>query len=219
MGRPKGWVTERTGRAPMRSPGRPGVNQRDAKQAFWARIAAGASSEDAALSSGVSQPVGTRWFREAGGMAPISMVALSRRFLSFGEREELALLNAQRLAIREIARRMSDRHRRFRASYVATLRPAAVYCDIGPRSRSGRLNARPRDPKPPSLPRTRGCDAMCKTDSPALSPMPAACRFRDRRCHGRGGAMAAVPTDGGASAGARSRSADDCRSTSRMMRA
>ena len=106
MGRPKGWVTERTGRAPMRSPGRPAVNQRDAQQAFWARIAGGASSEDAALASDVSQPVGTRWFREAGGMAPISMFALSGRFLSFGEREELALLNAQRLAIREIARRL-----------------------------------------------------------------------------------------------------------------
>lgn len=97
MGRPKGWVTERTGRAPMHSPGRPGVNQREAKQAFWARIAAGASSEDAALASGVSQPVGTRWFRETGGMAPIRLAPLSRRFLSFGEREELALLNAQRL--------------------------------------------------------------------------------------------------------------------------
>ena len=106
MGRPKGWVTERTGRASMRSPGRPGVNQRDAKQAFWARIAAGTSSEDAALASGVSQPVGTRWFREAGGMAPISVVTFSGRYLSFGEREELALLNAQRLSIREIARRV-----------------------------------------------------------------------------------------------------------------
>jgi IS30 family transposase len=90
----------------MRSPGRPRVNQRDAKQAFWARIAAGASSEDAALASAVSQPVGTRWFREAGGMAPISMVTLSGRYLSFDEREELALLNAQRLSIREITRRV-----------------------------------------------------------------------------------------------------------------
>jgi len=111
MGRPKGWVTERTGRAPMRSPGRPGVHQRDAKQAFWARIAAGASSEDAALSSGVPQPVGTRWFREAGGMAPISVVMLSGRYLSFAEREELALLNAQRLSVREIARRMERSQR------------------------------------------------------------------------------------------------------------
>ncbi|MFZ2509375.1 MAG: IS30 family transposase [Steroidobacteraceae bacterium] len=106
MGRPPGWVQERTGRAPMRSPGRPGVNQRKAEQGFWLRIAAGASSEDAASASGVSQPVGTRWFREAGGMAPISLESISGRYLSFGEREELALLNAQGLALREIARRM-----------------------------------------------------------------------------------------------------------------
>jgi hypothetical protein len=37
MGRPPGWIKERTGRAPMRSPGRPGVNQREAEQAFWVR--------------------------------------------------------------------------------------------------------------------------------------------------------------------------------------
>jgi DNA-binding CsgD family transcriptional regulator len=90
----------------MRSPGRPGVNQRNAEQAFWARIAAGASSEDTALATGVSQPVGTRWFREAGGMAPIGLGPCSGRYLSFAEREELALLHAQGLAVREIARRM-----------------------------------------------------------------------------------------------------------------
>lgn len=106
MGRPKGWVTERTGRGPMHSPGRPGANQREAKQAFWVRIAAGAASEEAALSSGVSQPLGTRWFREAGGILPISLIECSGRYLSFADREELALLKAQRLGVREIARRM-----------------------------------------------------------------------------------------------------------------
>jgi hypothetical protein len=35
---------------------------------FWFAIAAGMSSEDAAVVVGVSMPVGTRWFREAGGM-------------------------------------------------------------------------------------------------------------------------------------------------------
>lgn len=90
----------------MHSPGRPGVNQREAKQAFWARIAAGRASEEAALSSGVSQPLGPRWFREAGGIAPISLVGCSGRYLSFTEREELALLKAQRLGVCEIARRM-----------------------------------------------------------------------------------------------------------------
>lgn len=106
MGRPPGWITRLTGRAPMRSPGRPGVNQREVEQAFWVRIAAGDSSEEAAAVSGVSQPVGTRWFREGGGMAPIRLGPRSRRYLSFAEREELALLNAQGLAVREMARRM-----------------------------------------------------------------------------------------------------------------
>ena len=104
MGRSRGWGAEQTGRAPMRSPGRPGVNQRDAKRAFWKRIAVGLSSEDAALACGVSQPVGPRWFREAGGMAPANLVPHSGRYLSFAEREELALLRAQGHGVREIAR-------------------------------------------------------------------------------------------------------------------
>ena len=52
MGRSKGWVAERTGRAPMPSPGRPQINQRPAKQAFWQCIARGLQSEDAARASG-----------------------------------------------------------------------------------------------------------------------------------------------------------------------
>ena len=90
----------------MRSPSRPGVNQREAEQAFWVHNAAGGSSEEAALANGVSQPVGTRWFREAGGMVPISLAGRSGRYLSFAEREELALLKAQGLAVREVARQM-----------------------------------------------------------------------------------------------------------------
>ena len=106
MGRPKGWISERTGRAPMRSPGRPQVNQRLTKQEFWERIAAGLSSEDAAQACGVSQPLGTRWFREAGGMPPKTLSPPSGRYLSFSEREEIALLRAQQCGVREIARRL-----------------------------------------------------------------------------------------------------------------
>lgn len=106
MGRPPGWIKRRTGRASMRSPGRPGVNQRATEQSFWIRIAAGDSSEEAALASGVSQPLGPRWFREAGGMAPISLGKPSGRYLSFTEREELALLNTQGVSIRQIARQL-----------------------------------------------------------------------------------------------------------------
>lgn len=90
----------------MRSPGRPGVNLRGIEQIFWMRIAEGDSSEDAAAARGVSQPVGTRWFRQSGGMAPIRLAPLSGRYLSFAEREELAILKAQGLAVRAIARRI-----------------------------------------------------------------------------------------------------------------
>lgn len=106
MGRSRGWASQQTGRPPMASPGRPGVNQREAKQAFWKSIAEGLPSEAAALACGVSQPLGPRWFREAGGMAPISLAPPSGRYLSFAEREELGLLKAEQLGVREIARRL-----------------------------------------------------------------------------------------------------------------
>src|SRR4051812_50040447 len=82
-------------RGKLRSPGRPPVARREHRRRFWAFIAAGMTSEDAAMEVGVSQPVGTRWFREAGGMAPShlsrSSRPLSERYLSFAEREEIAL--------------------------------------------------------------------------------------------------------------------------------
>lgn len=106
MGRERGWAAAQTGRAPMHSPGRPGVNQQATKRAFWQRIAKGQPSEAAALASGVSPPVGTRWFRLAGGMPPISLAPSSNRYLSLAEREELALLKAQQHSVRAIARRL-----------------------------------------------------------------------------------------------------------------
>ena len=57
-------------RGKLRSPGRPPVARREHRRSFWAFIAAGLSSEGAAMEVGVSQPVGFRWFREAGGMPP-----------------------------------------------------------------------------------------------------------------------------------------------------
>ena len=105
MGRARGWAAAAAGRAPMRSPGRPPVARREHRQRFWAAIRRGLSSEDAAVAAGVSQPVGTRWFREAGGMAPITEAPLSGRFLSFTEREEIAILHARGCGVCEIARR------------------------------------------------------------------------------------------------------------------
>src|SRR5438105_417371 len=89
------------------SPGRPSVARREDRQRFWRAIAAGSSSEGAAAAAGVSQAVGSRWFRDGGGMPPISLVPLSGRYLSFAEREEIAILRAQRVGVREIARRLN----------------------------------------------------------------------------------------------------------------
>ncbi len=88
----------------MRSPGRPPVNRREVEQRFWRKIAEGLSSEDAAAHCGVSAPVGSRWFRHGGGMPPINLAPPSGRYLSFAEREEIALLRAQRAGVRAIAR-------------------------------------------------------------------------------------------------------------------
>ena len=104
MGRPQGWVTATTGRRPMVSPGRPPVNGRQVQRLFWGRIAEGLSSEDAAAACGVSTPVGSRWFRDGGGMPTLSLFPLSGRYLSFEQREEIALLKVQHLGVREIAR-------------------------------------------------------------------------------------------------------------------
>ena len=89
----------------MRSPGRPPVARREHRLRFWKAIAYGLSSEDAAVVCGVSQAVGTRWFRESGGMPSISLAPPSGRYLSFAEREEITVLKAQGCGVRNAATR------------------------------------------------------------------------------------------------------------------
>ena len=89
----------------MKSPGAPAL-RREVERLFWREVAAGLSSEDAAVAVGVSQAAGTRWFRERGGMATFMVAPLTGRFLSFVEPEEIAVLNSEGLGVREIARRV-----------------------------------------------------------------------------------------------------------------
>jgi transposase, IS30 family len=93
-------------RPAMRSPGRPPGWRREHLQRFWEAIAGGVSSEEAAASAGLSSAVGTRWFRESGGMPPHALAPLSGRYLSFAEREEIAIFRAQGRGVREIAREL-----------------------------------------------------------------------------------------------------------------
>src|SRR6201996_9158563 len=100
----------RSTRARLGSLGRPPVAGRAEQEQFWRAVAGGLNSEDAARKAGLSEAVGPRLFRKAGGMPPAmfrpSAKPLSGRYLSLAEREEIALLNAQGHSIREIGRRL-----------------------------------------------------------------------------------------------------------------
>jgi IS30 family transposase len=76
------------------------------RRRFWVAIARGLSSEDAAVEAGVSPAVGVRWFREGGGMPSVALAPASGRYLSFAEREEIAILRARGAGVREIARQL-----------------------------------------------------------------------------------------------------------------
>lgn len=99
------WRADRALRPPMRSPGRPEPS-RAVEREFWRQIATGITSAEAALNVGVSVPVGSRWFRHAGGMTPLHLSEPSGRYLSFEEREEIALLRARNTGVRAIARQL-----------------------------------------------------------------------------------------------------------------
>src|SRR3954466_10393043 len=98
-------LADRALRPAMGSPGRP-MPARHVEREFWRLIARGKRTEDAALEVGVSTPVASRWFRHAGGMPPLSLAEPTGRYLSFHEREDLALLKAKGLGVRAIAREL-----------------------------------------------------------------------------------------------------------------
>ena len=93
-------------RGQIPSPGAPTVAWREDRVRFWAAIAGGATTDDAAVEAGVSSPVAYRWFRHAGGVNPCLPPTVSGRYLSFAEREDIAIWRGQKVGVREIARRL-----------------------------------------------------------------------------------------------------------------
>src|SRR5689334_17309752 len=92
--------------AGRRGLGRPPAGRREHRVRFWEAIARGASSETAALEAGVLPSIGVRWFRKGGGMPPLTLAPVSGRYLSFTEREEIAVLLAGGSGVRGIARQL-----------------------------------------------------------------------------------------------------------------
>ena len=70
------------------------------------RSLAGVKTEEAAAEAGISFPVAFRWFRHAGGVNPCLPPMVTGRFLSFTEREDIAIWHAQGAGVRDIARRL-----------------------------------------------------------------------------------------------------------------
>src|SRR3954447_19738919 len=92
----------------MARPGWP----REKQKAFWRRVAAGLTTESAALAVGVSRPVGYRWFAASGGvMLPravrepltASSKGVHGRRLTQEDREEIAHLRRLKKSMTEIA--------------------------------------------------------------------------------------------------------------------
>ena len=212
----------RSGRAPLPSPGRPPVAGRDEQSRFWRAIAAGLSSEDAALEAEVSQPVGTRWFRKAGGMPPAmfrsSAKPLSGRYLSLVEREEIALLRAQSHSMQEIGRRLG----RSASTISRELRRNAA-------TRSGGLEYRAttaqwhadrsaRRPKSTKLALNTTLRTYVEERLAGAVVPRVAFTFLVPSCCGRAAGMARERIGDGPGPGVRSRLPGACRSTSRTTR-
>ena len=218
MGRPKGWGSRQTGLPVMRSPGRPPVGRREHRQRFWAAIARGLGSEAAGVEAGVSPVVGVRWFREGGGMPSVTQAPLSGRYLSFAEREEIALLRATGCGVREIARQLG----RSPSTISRELRRNAA-------TRGGRLDyrastaqwhadQRARRPSRRSWPSTRGCAPTCRTACLGWCSGQTGARSPVRGSRGSVVVMAVARTGAGARRGVLSRSLPGCALTSPMMR-
>ena len=80
--------------------------RREVLRRFWVLIRDGLLTDAAAVAVGVSVRSGRLWFREAGGMPPLSLIEPSTEpglRLSFAEREEIAVGVAAGLSIRAIA--------------------------------------------------------------------------------------------------------------------
>jgi hypothetical protein len=217
MGARKRRAADRAGRPAMRSPGRPPVGRRQHRQRFWLAIARGSSSEDAGVAAGVSPAVGSRWFREGGGMPTVSRAPLSGRYLSFAEREEIAILRAQDVGVRETARQLgrspSTISRELRRN-AATRGGRLEYRATTARWHADRRAERPRSP---SWPPTSGSGAMCRNGWRARSPGPTARQCGARRSGGLVGGTGAARIAAGRTRGVRSRSRTGCGSTSPMM--
>lgn len=76
------------------------------RRRFWLLIGEGLATDEVSARVGVSRQCGRLWFKESGGMPPLSLTEPSGRYLSLAEREEIAIGRAAGEGMRAIARRI-----------------------------------------------------------------------------------------------------------------
>ena len=77
---------------------------KEIERRFWRLIAEGLPTERAAAMVGVSANTGERWFRDGGGMSPMSLAEPVERFLTLAQRETIDLCWAEGWTQADIAR-------------------------------------------------------------------------------------------------------------------
>ncbi len=155
----------------MGRPRRPRQVQRE----FWGLVGQGWTTERSAIAVGVSKAVGKRWFRDGGGMAPLTLAEHSGRFLSLAEREVIDLCWAEGWTQAQIA----DHLGRHRATISRELRrnrlvgtPALPPLPGGQRRRPGPAPGTTGPGRRARL-RYRAWTAQAKADVRGRRPKPA----------------------------------------------
>ncbi len=207
---------DRAAAAGTRSGGRPSAGRREHRVRFWGAIARGASSENAAMEAGVLPSIGVRWFREGGGMPPLTLAPVSGRYLSLlsGRRSQccsLVVVGCERSRVSSVVHR-----RRSPGSCNAMPRSAPADPNIERRPPRRMRTVAPADPSRRSSRSTRSCGPMFRLGSPGLCSDPTGA-LRVPRSAGAGGVMDRERTGVGDSVGARSRSLGDSALTFPMM--
>ena len=122
-------------------------------QPFWAAWQAGEFLTDAAAMAGTHRHRGLAWLRQAGGVRPRRGRNLQGRYLSFAEREEIAMARAAGESMRRIAAGWAAARRRSHASWPATPTVRPLPGELGTRAGLQRASR----PKPAKLVINRCC--------------------------------------------------------------
>ena len=140
---------------------------------FWRLIAEGATTEQAATGVGVSVSTGRLWFRNGGGMPPLTLAEPTARFLTLAEREAMDLCWAEGWTKADIAR-LLGRHPSTIGRELARNRAPYPKLPPLPEGRRRRMGPMPgsQGPGRRPRPRSRASVAQAKAEQRARRPKP-----------------------------------------------